>query len=98
CNKLKMYNNTPTDTQIIFHILDGLPDTQEWEMWTMVTEGDLKALAASDRLDGLRKILSTFEVKLLMKQSITLAEALFSKTKTQKVSKKLYNPTSISNS
>ena len=27
CNKFKMCNNSPTDTQIIFHILDGLPDT-----------------------------------------------------------------------
>ena len=79
CNKLKMCKNTPTEAQIIFHILDGLPDTQDWDTWTMVTEDTLKVLPEDDRLDELRTMLPVFEAKFRRKQFIIPGEALISK-------------------
>ena len=78
-DKLVMCGQIPSYAHLIFHILEGQPETPEWTTWVMVTKAALPDQNSLAGFQKLKELLLAYEAELRRKKSLLSDQALYTK-------------------
>lgn len=83
-DKLVICGQQSSHSQMAFHLFNGLPKTDEWKTWTMITKAQFSTAVTNSDYVKLQALLTAYEVELKREKSIEPGQALFASGKSTK--------------